>query len=108
MLSWAVLWDVIKVAVFPVLGLLYAMAKQKLAKQDEDIEKLHQAHELLDRKMIKMEATFVTQDQLQKLFTDLLVNMEKGNDVLERRLEKTMDLKIDPIKEMLSKLVDKR
>lgn len=108
MLSWAVLWDVVKVAVFPVLGILYAMFRDKLKKQDESIAKLQEENELLDRKMIKMEATFVTQEQLQKLFGDLLISMEKGNDVLERRLEKTMDLKIDPIKDMLSKLVDKR
>lgn len=107
MLSWAVLWDVTKVAVFPVLGLLYAMFRQKLDKQDGEIEKLQQEVELLDRKMIKMEATFVTQDQLQKLFTDLLVSMEKGNEVLEKRLEKTMDLKIDPLKNMITQLVNK-
>ncbi len=108
MLSWAIIWDVVKVAVFPVLGILYAMFRDKLKKQDESIAKLQEENELLDRKMIKMEATFVTQEQLQKLFGDLIVNMEKGNDVLERRIEKTMDLKIDPIKDMLAKLVDKR
>lgn len=108
MISWAILWDITKVAILPVIGLLYHMFKQKLTKLDSDIEKLQSDHELLERKLIKMEATFVTQDQLQKLFTDLLTNMEKGNDVLEKRLEKTMDLKIDPLKEMLTKLVDKR
>lgn len=108
MISWAIIWDLVKVAVFPVIGLLWAIFRDKLKKQDEAMSKLQENQELLDRKLIKMEATFVTQEQLQKLFGDLLVSMEKGNDVLERRLEKTMDLKIDPIKDMLSKLVDKR
>jgi hypothetical protein len=107
MLSWAILWDVVKVAVFPVIGILYAMFRDKLRKQDEAITKIQDDYDTLNRTMIKMEATFVTQEQLQKLFGDLLVSMEKGNDVLERRLEKTMDLKIDPLKDMLTKLVDK-
>lgn len=108
MFSWVILWDVIKVAVFPVLGLLYAMFKQKLAKVDSDIEKLTVANSNLEKKIIKMEASFVTQDQLRELFANLLSSMEKGNNTLEARLEKTMDLKINPIKDMLSKLIDKK
>lgn len=108
MFSWAILWDVFKVAILPVLGLVYAIIKQKISKMDSDIAKLQEENKLLEHKMIKMESTFVTQDQLQKIFTDLLVNMEKGNDILEKRLEKTMDLKIDPLKDMLSSLVNKR
>lgn len=108
MLSWAILWDVFKVAVFPVLGLLYAIFKQKLAKVDADLEKLAIANSDLEKKIIKMETSFVTQDQLRELFSTLLTSMEKGNTTLEARLEKTMDLKINPIKEMLTKLVDKK
>lgn len=108
MLSWAILWDVVKVAVFPFLGLLYAIFKQKLAKVDTDLEKLTIANSNLEKKIIKMEASFVTQDQLRELFANLLSNMEKGNSTLESRLEKTMDLKINPIKDMLSKLIDKK
>ncbi len=108
MLSWAILWDVIKVAVFPVLGLVYAVIKQKITKLDTDIEKLEAQNTLLEKKLIRMEATFVTHDQMRELFTDLLTNMEKSNEVLEKRLEKTMDLKIDPLKDMISKLVNRR
>lgn len=108
MLSWAIMWDVIKVVAFPIIGIIFAIVQQKFAKFAADIEKLESQNSLLDKKMIRMEATFVTHDQMRELFTDLLTNMEKSNEVLEKRLEKTMDLKIDPLKDMLSKLVNKR
>lgn len=108
MLSWAIMWDVIKVVAFPIIGIVFAIVQQKFAKFATDIEKLQSQNSLLEKKMIRMEATFVTHDQMRELFTDLLTNMEKSNEVLEKRLEKTMDLKIDPLKDMLSKLVNKR
>lgn len=108
MLSWAILWDVIKVAIFPVVGLLYTMVKQKINKLDTDIEKLQVKSDLLEKQIIRMETTFVTQDQLRHLLGDFLQNMEKANELLEKRIDKTMDLKIDPIKDLLSQLVDKR
>lgn len=108
MLSWAILWDVVKVSVIPMLGLIWAIIKQKISKLDHKIEKLEEQNNLLDKKLIKMEATFVTHDQLRELFGELMTNMEKGTDSLERRIDKTMDLKIDPLKDLLTKFVDKR
>lgn len=108
MLSWAILWDVVKVTVFPIVGILYAIFKQKVNRLDQDIEKLTIANSNLEKKMIQMEATFVTQDQMRELFSSFISNLEKSNSTLETRIEKTMDLKIGPLKDMLSKLVDKK
>lgn len=108
MLSWPILWDIVKVAVFPVLGLIYAIFQQKLSRMDSDIEKLSMAKLDLEKKIIKMESSFVTQDQMRDLFQEFLSNLEKSNNTLETRIEKTMDLKIGPVKDMLSKLIDKK
>lgn len=108
MLSWPILWDIVKVAVFPVLGLIYAILQQKLTRMDSDIEKLTMANSDLEKKIIKMESSFVTQDQMRDLFQEFLSNLEKSNNTLETRIEKTMDLKIGPVKDMLSKLIDKK
>lgn len=108
MLSWVVVWDVFKVAIFPVVGLLYAMFKQKIVRLEHNIDVLTQTSIDLDKKLIRLENTMVTQEQVRDLLASIQKSMEKSNEGLEKRLEKTIDLNISPLKDLISKLVDKK
>lgn len=108
MLSWAIVWDVFKFAIFPVVGIIWSVFKYKVMKLEKDIDELKKVSTDFDRKMIKLESSMVTQEQLREFLESIQRSMEKGNDGLEKRLEKTIDLTMTPIKESLAQLASKK
>lgn len=108
MLSWAIVWDVFKFAIFPVVAIIWQVFKYKVIKLEEDIDDLKKLSNDFDRKMIKLESSMVTQEQLREFLESIQKSVEKGNEGLEKRLEKTIDLTMTPIKESLAQLATKK
>lgn len=106
-ISLAFLWDLTKALVFPVMAILYAIFSSKINKTDKDIDEIKENQVDMDKRFIQLQASAVTQQQLAVMLQDLIKNMEKNQDGLEKRLEKTIDLNIKPLKDILTQMSSK-
>lgn len=107
MLSLDTLWDFFKSLGLPLIAVAWGLFKSKSNKLEKDIEGLKSSIEAIEKDNIQTKATYATKTELNKLLVEINRSLQENNVSLEGRLEKLMDLKNAPIKDLLARLVDK-
>lgn len=112
-LSLAFLSEVAKFIIFPIVGVVWAFGKSKIAKIESDIERNRKNNAELREKIVHLEAVAVTSDKLETALNSLLAKIKEENTNLEVKfksensnLEKSIMLLLDNKLELFDAKLD--
>lgn len=98
------LWDIVKEAILPLIGLIWYFFNQKLSNMEEDLEKVEDKHRELEKKLVFVESTYATKAELAQMLNQINSTLMVNNTALEQKIEKIMDLKNATIQIMLEEI----
>lgn len=107
-LSWDSIWDLVKTLILPIVGFVWFYLQKRQDVVETEIKDLQSSVEAIEKDNIQIKANYATKTELNRLIAEINRSLQENNVALEIRLEKIIDLKNEPIKTMLIKLVDKK
>lgn len=98
------LWEIVKEAILPLIGLIWYFINQKLSGLEQDMEKVEDKHRELEKKLVFVESTYATKAELAQMLNQINSTLMVNNTALEQKIEKIMDLKNATIQIMLEEI----
>lgn len=96
MLSVAMLWDVLKVVLFPLVGAIWVIISKKISALEVGISKVKDESQILKEDLIRLEERAVTKEELQKLMNEF-----------EIRIDKTIAQNLKPLEILIKQAITK-
>jgi hypothetical protein len=96
MLSYAIIWDVLKVAFFPLVGAIWVSITRKISNLENGIARVKEESTLLKQDLIRLEERAVTKEELQKLLNEF-----------EVRIDKTIAQNLKPLEVLIKQAITK-
>lgn len=97
MLSFAIIWDFVKVAIIPIIGVLFSIFYQKFKRYDADIERLKDENRKLNETMVRLDANAVTKKEIEAIIQHL-----------EQSIDKTISLNLKPLEQTIERYFSKK
>lgn len=102
------IWDVIKEAIIPLLGIIWFFFKQKIDGIENDLKEAEDKYRELEKKLVFVESTYATKAELAQMLNQINSTLIANNTALEQKIEKIIDLKNAPIQLMLEEITKHR
>lgn len=98
------IWDIVKEAILPLIGIIWFFFKQKIDDMESDIEDVEDKYRELEKKLVFVESTYATKAELAQMLNQINSTLMANNTALEQKIEKIMDLKNATIQMMLEEI----
>ena len=98
------IWDIVKEAILPLIGIIWFFFKQKIDDMETDIEEVEDKYRELEKKLVFVESTYATKAELAQMLNQINSTLMANNTALEQKIEKIMDLKNATIQMMLEEI----
>lgn len=98
------IWDIVKEAILPLIGIIWFFFKQKIDDMESDIEEVEDKYRELEKKIVFVESTYATKAELAQMLNQINSTLMANNTALEQKIEKIMDLKNATIQMMLEEI----
>ena len=98
------IWDIVKEAILPLIGIIWFFFKQKIDDMESDIEEVEDKYRELEKKLVFVESTYATKAELAQMLNQINSTLTANNTALEQKIEKIMDLKNATIQMMLEEI----
>lgn len=98
------IWDIVKEAILPLIGIIWFFFKQKIDDMESDIEEVEDKYRELEKKLVFVESTYATKAELAQMLNQINSTLMANNTALEQKIEKIMDLKNATIQMMLEEI----
>lgn len=97
-------WDIVKEAILPLIGIIWFFFKQKIDDMESDLEEVEDKYRELEKKLVFVESTYATKAELAQMLNQINSTLMANNSALEQKIEKIMDLKNATIQMMLEEI----
>lgn len=97
-------WDIVKEAILPLIGIIWFFFKQKIDDMESDLEEVEDKYRELEKKLVFVESTYATKAELAQMLNQINSTLMANNTALEQKIEKIMDLKNATIQMMLEEI----
>ncbi len=97
-------WDIVKEAILPLIGIIWFFFKQKIDDMESDLEEVEDKYRELEKKLVFVESTYATKAELAQMLNQINSTLMANNSTLEQKIEKIMDLKNATIQMMLEEI----
>lgn len=97
-------WDIVKEAILPLIGIIWFFFKQKIDDMESDLEEVEDKYRELEKKLVFVESTYATKAELAQMLNQINSTLMANNNALEQKIEKIMDLKNATIQMMLEEI----
>jgi len=97
-------WDIVKEAILPLIGLIWLFFKQKMDGMESDLDEVEEKYRELEKKLVFVESTYATKAELAQMLNQINSTLMVNNTALEQKIEKIMDLKNATIQIMLEEI----
>lgn len=97
-------WDIVKEAILPLIGIIWFFFKQKIDDMESDLEEVEDKYRELEKKLVFVESTYATKAELAQMLNQINSTLMANNGALEQKIEKIMDLKNATIQMMLEEI----
>lgn len=98
------IWDIVKEAILPLIGIIWFFFKQKIDDMESDLEEVEDKYRELEKKLVFVESTYATKAELAQMLNQINSTLMANNSTLEQKIEKIMDLKNATIQMMLEEI----
>lgn len=98
------LWDIVKEAILPLIGVIWFIFKQKMDDIESDLDEVEEKYRELEKKLVFVESTYATKAELAQMLNQINSTLMANNTALEQKIEKIMDLKNATIQMMLEEI----
>lgn len=97
-------WDIVKEAILPLIGIIWFFFKQKIDDIESDLDEAEDKYRELEKKLVFVESTYATKAELAQMLNQINSTLMANNTALEQKIEKIMDLKNATIQMMLEEI----